>query len=70
MPARPVTSVETCRAPGATIADKAAVCLLLGALATLWLFERNYILEENTHRPRVTMQSLTLAPIWRPNIVS
>ena len=66
MPARPVTSVETCRAPGATIADKAAVCLLLGALATLWLFERNYILEENTHRPRVTMQSLTLAANLAP----
>ena len=58
------------RAPGATIADKAAVCLLLAALATLWLFERNYSLEQDAYgtgiRTGVTLQSLTLAANLAP----
>ncbi len=58
---RPVISAETFRAPGATIADKGAVYLLLAALATLWLFKRDYRLEQGGHRPELTVQSLTLA---------
>ena len=63
---RPVISAETFRAPGATIADKVAVCLLLAALATLWLFKRDYRLEMGGHRPELTVQSLTLATNLAP----
>ena len=63
-------SAATFRAPGATIADKAAVCLLLAALATLWLFERNYSLEQDMYgtgvRTGLTLQSLTLAANLAP----
>ena len=58
--------METCRAPGAKIADKAAVCLLLVALATLWLFKRDYSLEKVGHRTDLTLQSLTLAANLAP----
>ena len=63
---RPVISAETFRAPGATIADKVAVCLLLAALATLWLFERDYRLEKVGYRTTLTLQSLTLAANLAP----
>ena len=65
-PCRPATAAATCRAPGATIADKTAVCLLLAALATLWLFERDYSLEEIGHRAELTLHSLTLAANLAP----
>ena len=57
------------RASGAAIADKAAVGLLLAALATLWLFERNYSLEsleEGGHRAVIAAQSLALAANLAP----
>ena len=59
-------SVEAFRALGATTADKAAVGLLLAALTTFWLFERDYSLEEHGHRTEVTTQSLTLASNLAP----
>ena len=65
-PGWPVMSAATCRAPGAKIADKAAVCLLLAALATLWLFERDYSLDETMHRPEISTQSLALAANLAP----
>ena len=52
------------RAAGAAIADKAAVGLLLVALSTLWLFERNFSLaslEEGGLRAMVATQTLTPA---------
>ena len=61
-----MTSAATCRAPGAKIADKATVCLLLAALATLWLFKRPYSLNEIAHRPEIATQSLALAANLAP----
>ena len=64
-PCRPAPSAEMFRAPGATIADKAAVGLLL-ALATLWRFEREYSLDETGLRTEITAQSLALAANLAP----
>ena len=60
-PCWPVPSAETFRAPGATIADKAAVGLLPAALSPRWLFEREYSLDETGLRTEITTQSLALA---------
>ncbi len=59
-------SAATFRALGAKTADKVAVGLLLAALSTLWLFERNYSLEERAHRPEIVTQTLTLATNLAP----
>ena len=62
-------SAQALRAPGAALADKAAVGLLLLALSTLWLFERSsyvYRLEEGGYRSAMTAQSLTLAANLAP----
>ena len=52
-------SAKAFRAPGAPLADKAAVGLLLAALSTLWLFERSpyiYSMGEGGYRSAMTAQ--------------
>ena len=65
----PAPSAKAFRAADATLADKAAVGLLLAALATLWLFERSpylYSMGEGGYRSAMTAQSLTLAANLAP----